>query len=700
MGILVKKYQNGGSLFNVGKIDMGADDYSKFMSEYGAAATGGGRGSRAGAFGKTRSIGKTPAERELAALQGGLTSDINYYQTKKKELRDQMDSMLETDKEADKTPEYKELLNEFYELETQYLPAIKSMSKLYSTSKTAFGSAKAGNAPAIMGNQAIVYDTEEKKHKVIDAGELVRNATKYQLLTANEVLTKRADNPEFSGFTDLGKASMTLINNAYGQESFTDYIKDRTKAAGYIKQSGSVYKTPDGKTLDFRGGLEPGNATTKTNAGQLNILYNDLLTNNSSANNYVTAIAIQDLYTKAKTNNELYANLDDAKLMEELQKTKEQKLANNINLALIVDTKNGGTGGVNSLAFKDTKRNVMSLAALRLSKDNKTLEVPGIKVGDQVYSKLMNIPSSKVDKGGDLLEYGFKDINNKIKDIEEADNIADKNPYLRRTLDNNTFVNNLKEDNAEITTVDGTPIQTLVEDGNLQYITIPPKTQLHLMLAPVEVGENGKERVNFNSDEQRKIDEAIAESYKELEDAGYDAEAIQMDGDKELKQRAIALANKKLREKGVTGNLKIKMVAAFDVLYYSDKGALKYNYSITASDNEADYLDNINDDVRTSRVRKTKVFVPLSDSFFANMFASDALGSDFVRTLKYNDLMGMQKSSNESIYTPRSSAKAIAGKFHQNKEEGGKLEAPDEQEEEIIKPDGPASIDDVVKLLF
>jgi hypothetical protein len=694
MGILIKKYQKGGGLFSVGEVDMGEKDHTTFLKDNDASMVGGKSGRSSGYRGHT---GKSAADKQMDLLKDGLTSDITYYQAKKDALLAQLKDMQETDDNAEQTPEYKTLLNEYHKLETQQLPAIKRMAKLYSTAKTAFTKKGASNAPAITGNQAVVLDAKNGVYKIVSNEELVRNAPNYQLLTANEVLTERASNPQFSGFTDLGRVADTIINNAYGQESFSKYIKQRVSNAGYIKGPTGAYTAPNGKVLDIRGTIASGDdMKTKSNLPALKEIYSDILANNNSASNYAEALAVQDLYNKSKQQNELYSEASEKDLYSKLIESRDDVLARSLNSALYVDQADNSS---DSFMFKDVKRNVVNLAALRMAKNREQIEVPGIKSSSEMTNMLFNTPASTIDKGSELLEDGFKYAYEAAGGKEKRgdyDSAGDSDSYARRTIDNNSFINNAKDPNAMITTVDGTPLQSLVTNGNMQFVTIPKGTKLYIMLAPVVTDTDGHERVSFNSKQQQLLDSAITEAYEELDREGYSQEALSMSADRELKAKAVKKVNEKLVEKGVNpDNLKVKMVLAFDVLFEVDSDKKGYRFMTGASPDESKFLNDVNDDVWTRRVKKTKVFVPLSDSFFSNMFANDAFGSDYVRTMKYNDLMGMMKKSNESNYKPSNLAKTRAQEqYNKNKdtksmEDGGELE-----------PAGAISPQEAVRVLF
>jgi predicted DNA-binding ArsR family transcriptional regulator len=100
------------------------------------------------------------------------------------------------------------------------------------------------------------------------------------------------------------------------------------------------------------------------------------------------------------------------------------------------------------------------------------------------------------------------------------------------------------------------------------------------------------------------------------------------------------------------------------------------------SDDEQSFMEGVNTDGWASDTRKATVFVPLSESFYSNAFASDTFGDNFTRSFKINDWIGMLKEANWKPYDPQQQAAAekrrrelaeLEKKSEQNKKEGGKL---------------------------
>jgi len=694
MGILVRKRQEGGSLFDIGEVYMGEDAFSNFLDKTYSSKGGSSRG-RSGYRGSSGRYGKTATEKETASLTGALPSDIKYYQDRKNTLKTEMETMVKEDANATSSPDYKSKMQEYYKLETEFLPQMKLMSKTYSTSKTAFGNAKAGDAPAIAGNEAVVFDKGDKTFGLVNIEELVRNAPKYQLLSASEVLTARQDNPQFSGFTDLGQKSMQIINNAYGQASFDKFVKDRVKSAGYYKDNSGKWVTPEGQPLSLQGQIKEGGKSIKTNAYNLNMLMDDILSNTgSNANTYVRNLAVRDLYNQSRTNNDLYVDAPKEELNSMMAETELEKLNSQIGISLFVDEKKGsgsgsggGAGGYGGKdALRSIKRNQMAIANATMMKDKAPIEIEG---RDKNY--VFDAPSAEVQQGSQLIEMGFKKANEAADgDRTKYDEIGDDNEYARRTLKNNEFIQSMKGSHAEITTVDGTPIKDLTTDNNEQFVTIPPNTSLHLVLAPVEVDTEGNEHVNFNSAEKQKLDEAIKKAYDYLEDHNMSREELVFSGgDAKMQQEAVNIANKFLEKAGVKGDLRIKVVAAFDVIYESARDKKSYKYSRATTEEEAEFLNDINDDIWTRRARKTKAFVPLSESFYSNMFSSNAFGADFEKDFTVNEWIGMLKTKNETPYNPMAQAGAISKEDYQE-DKAAKKRADG----------GVISADDAMSLLF
>ena len=698
MGILVRKYQQGGELYYSKGTNFGNDVYREYMYKTMGAASGyGSRAPSAYKSGSSKSgTGKTPEEKEATALTGALSSDIDFYKEKKSQLSQELEELSK--KDAEDTPEYKQKLTEYYELETEYLPKMKAMAKLYSTSKTAFGSKDAGDAPAIANGMAIVYDTSDKEYKVVSADDLIKNAKNYQLQTAGEVLTKRANDRSFSGFTDVGKAAELIINNAYGQKSFDKYVQSKIKGLGYERKNG-VYTSPDGDVLSLDGGINGGDKTgktTKTNAQNVKLLFNDILGNDGSfASSYVTNLALRKLYNRSRISDD-YKDIDDTKLNEALAKERYETLKSNLRSAIKVDQKDqtgkGGSGEGSIDPGKPKYSNVMEIGAARLLTNKEHIEVENDDALNlEGYTRLYNVPAANIDLGGKLMELGYEDTNKALKGdyTSNMDDKADDDPYLRRTIDNNTFVKRMAGSNGVITNVEGVPLVDLTDGKSAQKITTPRHTNVHLVLAPVEE-KNGRAYVNFNSDYANKAQAAIEKTYKELEDEGITREVIALGRNKEAMKKAEELANKNLKAAGVN-NLTIRLAAAFDVLYEAENKG-ETNYSWKASDEDSEFMNNINDDVWTRDVMKTKAFVPVSDSFFANMFAEDAFPSEFRRHYQGKNWEAILKEKNETDFDPASGAGGISNHMM---EEERKQAAKKEQEGGKL-----ASADEVAKLLF
>jgi len=694
MGILVKKKQAGGALFDIGSPNMGENDFKGFIE-----STRGSRGRSSGggsSYGSKRRTGKTKDEKEFDALTGALNSDIEYYKAQKRKIKEDMETLVkEGGEEATSSPEYKNLISEYHKLETEWLPSMKRMAQLYSTTKTAFGNAHAADSPAIVGNEAIVFDNKNKKYDVVQVDNLVREAPNYKLLNGADVLTLRMNNSQFSGFTELGNAAMTFLNTAYGDESFNDYVKGRVKQAGYYKDNGQYVNT-SGDVLDLSGKIEKTgdpkkDKKVKTNVYNLNMLMNDILDNSgSNATNYLYGVSVRNLYNKSRHNNDAFVEASDEDLQKLMSQNLINTLHNNIATALVVDTggKSDGTGsednGLNMLggdkALSKINRNVFAVANATLGKKREPIEVAGAKRNDKIYSNMYSVPTAEVGRGKTgktVLDAGF-DLVEKASDYDanEYDKIGGDDSFKRRTVDNNTIIKSILGNNGQLTTADGTPITQLTTDENVQYITTAPGTDMYLMLAPVET-VNGKKRVNFNSSEKKKIDKAIQEAYDEMDRKGISKTDITLGGNESLRKELAKIATQKLKDAGVKGNLTIQVVAAFDVLFEVARNKRDYKYMKTPSEEEADFLDKVNSGVFTDRVRKATVFAPLSEGFYSNMFASNAFGADFDSEYSVNDWLGMIKSVNWSPYDVNAQAKAEKEQREretaEKKQHGGKL---------------------------
>ena len=216
MGILVEKKQQGGRIFaDTSKMDLGARDYTKLVSLYGAADR-----SARGSMGRT-SPATSSAATAKKRLDGALQSDLNYYNTVKRNTESAIAEGLERDPDGfDDTPEYSELTRKLYQLEAEYAPQLKNMAKLFGTSKTSFMKKDAGDSPAVLNDHAIVFDKSANGYTIINQVELIKNANNYDLASVSDVVNKRENDARFSGFTKLGQFATQIMDNAYGQKSF------------------------------------------------------------------------------------------------------------------------------------------------------------------------------------------------------------------------------------------------------------------------------------------------------------------------------------------------------------------------------------------------------------------------------------------------------------------------------------------------
>jgi len=650
MGILKKrKYQTGGVFGGFDKYELGADDFTGLFKTSGPSTAG-------GSYQGLKSTGSSSGKTESSNLSGALQSDIQYYTQRKDEIKESIKEGLDRDPDGfDDTAEYESLTRELYSLEKEFLPQMKSMAKLYSTSKTNFMKRNAGDAPAILNGQALVRDVATNEYKLVDEYDLVRNAKQYQLLTAADAATKRQTDSEFSGFTDLGKFATQVMDNAFGQESFDKFLKSRISSMGYVKRNDGKFANAEGDVLDL-GGVEygpDGGMQIKTNSPQILNLISDISNNKGSkATNYSESIATRDLYNKAKNSSVDLTELPDQDIYQLLEQNKTQALVNQLKTSLIVDQGKGGgsgDGSTGSLAFKPVKRNVVSNALVTMDRGRQRMEVDdAIKKEDEgAGSLLYSMPAGKVYNGDQLLNAGYKSAYSPYSKESEEEELI--NPQLR-TLENNSFINNLSE-NGVVTTVDGKPVMSLVEEGDGKYITTPENSSLYFMIAPIETDASGKEYVNFDNKYSKQVKEATQVVQDYLEKNGVTAEDIALGRDREKMQRVLAEANaeaaKVLGDKyGKTPpNLRLGVAASFDVIYETKRSTKKYKYSKEASQSEKAFLNKITPDTWERFVRKTKAFVPVGQSFWVNSAASDAFGNKFERTFTYNDWMGIMQSS-------------------------------------------------------
>jgi len=638
MSILVKRMQQGGGLYADPKtMDLGARSLMVLL---------GNQGGRGSVYPQVRPAKYTNNNKKNSTtdIKEGLPSDINFYNLKKQEIDSRIQELMLDGINNDEKAEYEQLLRGKYELENSLRPQIKTRYSLYKTTKSHYDKEKSGDLPAISGGMAFVIDKDEiqnlrpnmsmqeileegkKVYKIVDEMELLRNADKYNVLTASDLLDLKTNNVIFSGFTSLGQSAEKFLNNLYGDESFLTHLNKQLSHSGYTKHKGFM--------VDDNGRKISPDAITeknKNNLEQIKDLYNNILHNiTSNSYNYIKARAVYDTYLSSiRGGGVKTTNKSDDEIKSILDKNISKTLLRSIKQAVVKDMElddgNGSsTGRGGSSSGKDKKYNVMALALGNMGNNEDKISMPIDAKGDKALALAYSTKSSYVDNGGLIIEKGYNMY---------EDNTTEES--TKRLLKNNQVVRNIKGSKGVISTVDGKNIYELV--GNEDYVTTPSNTDMHIILAPIEK-RDGKDYVNFNNKYAQEIALAVDKVYEEWNKQGIDARNIV--GDPELHKKAENIANNVLKEelgnKGIKPpkNLRIGLAVAFDVLYMAEGNVKDYKYQWDASpvQDEAT-MDGLG--INTwlpDTYKKTKVFVPVSRSFFTNIKSYNYFDEDYLRT--------------------------------------------------------------------
>jgi hypothetical protein len=619
--VIIKKLQQGGSIYaDTSKVDYGARNLMDLFKTNTQVP----RQSES-PFGSRKGQNNTPTTDDK--IPEGLQSDIDYYVNKKTEIENKISKLLLDGIDNDEKAEYEQLLKDKYALESVVKPKIKSMYKLFQTSKTKFANSKAGDTPAIIDNNAIVIDKDEKLYKIVPVNELVKNANKYDLLSASQAFSNRMNDYRFSGFTNLGTTADRIINEAYGSSEFLKYINDRIQKLGYTKLGRSKLKLPSSAVISFDDIKfdEFGNISTKTNRENLKALAYDVLGDpNSNAFRYMYNNAADEVYNEVKSGSTKIKS--DRELQEKINYKMISNLLRFMKGSLFVDQSkepNEFDGGL-SLAdkLKTVKRSVYNIATSKLLTETKELGVaPGIEKESNAGELLYKVNSVEIPKSQMLLDNGYKEATKTNAD-------DDANLNNKRILKNNQLINTLKDGNSYISGADGTPIDKMVDDGDIQYITTPKDSRMYFLIAPMEKTEDGKYVVNFENTYYKNMPGIIKEVFAELSQKITPEEAASGKHIKEL-QAAVKKIDAKLRKSGgIPDGTKLGVALAFDVIINMDDSYEDYKYSKDASSNEDDYLYAISPNWFERNTKRMTVFAPVGRSFWNIVLSPNVMGPE------------------------------------------------------------------------
>jgi len=626
MGILIRKMQQGGGLFaNPATMDLGARDMTGLI-KLATSPSSSGRGTYGNGYRRnTKSTAPKPPK-----LDGMLPSDIDYYNAVNSDINSKLAAGIKADNGFESTAAYDSLIQRKHELETIEVPKMKNMQTTYTKIRNGFGN-KDGAIPAIYNDRVLVHDGN--KYEFIDYKKLMDDTASYNVISVNDLLDLRQNNFQFSGFTSLGRDSMKILNKAYGQEELSKFIKTQITGSGYRKGNVGYLDANDNSidltniTFDDDGLVvikqgKPGK-TTKSNANQIGSILDNILTlNDSKVSNYLTASAVRTMLSQESLKKGKFKDADN--ILANIFDYKRSGLAKHLKSALIVENK-GGTvagGGIDdmTLAARNTniKLNKPYIATITMFKNPESVEVGyNIDKDSKEGALLYFMPSSKVHDGEVLIENGYKGA-------------------TKRILDNNTFIQSMKDNKSPITTVDGLNIYDLVESEDANWLATVPRTSLFFIIAPIELDNKGAQKVNFKSKYAIQIATAVERTYAELNAKGITAEELAKGDNKEVMKEAVATAQAELEEilkkEGVADSgVRLGVAATYEVMYFSkvDYGDItKYPYTNKMTEAEEDMLDDNEINYLRSVSRKTRVFQPLGQSFWDIMKSSKVFGPE------------------------------------------------------------------------
>lgn len=670
MGILIKKKQAGGVFADPRYLVLNAKGQMQ-------QPVGGGVRGQKGNFAKPIS-GKAKTKSSAADLEGFLPSDIKYYQSELSRIASAMDSGFSANIKFDETPEYEMLLKEKYDLEATKAPQMKSMNKLYEKTSSKFQTNMAGDAPAIVNNVALVRTIDEAtkslKYTAVTVDELLTNPSIYQVLKGQDIIELRKSDPNFSGFTGLGRIADQIISTAYGSKNFEKEIDDHLSRVGYEKFKGKYINidTKQGLGLDNLKFDPTSNLITKSNYKQLGAAQNALMSDRNHLTEYLSNKSIIFLQNKLASGA---IKIDDKNNTLDILKSRSisTQIARKLVSSLIQDEqKNTGT-----MDKKDKHGNIFSDAGTQLLQNKHRIEIDNINDANPAVGSVMNVlPAAFVQMGGEFFNTGYGED---IKD-DESKGVTAGN---RKTLKNNAIIQNMKGGQSEMTTYDGTLITDIVDDGDLNYAIIPTNANLHIVLAPTVKNEQGDIVVDFTNEFTPKMMQAIAETYEELKKQNI-TEADLIKGG-EVIEKAQKIAREKLKEilgEGITNAPEIRASFAFNIQYEVDSESSKdpkAGWVVDDSDLHS-IIDEPSGWWGADDAKETLAFIPISTSFWTGMFKRGTFDKKFENVISAARYEGALKT------TPKIGLLDITGiadykayeQYNRKKKFGGKLASTEE----------------------
>lgn len=248
-----KKFQAGGNI-DMYTIPIG-EQYTPiklatpgFASLYKPAAATAGRGVGSGASGRGRGV----AAKEDRLKAKGFANDIKYAFDKRDGLQTLMASRAAADPDYMGSAQY---INDYKEFQqsNRDIAQLEAIQKDYNTALK--GKNIEGGAYAILGDEALVFDSADNTNKIVNLQEAMSTVNKdgnkrYRMETIATAQNLRSRDDKFHGFTDEGKFLQNLILNSYNSEDLYDAVDDGFEKAGITSSVGTKLTMADGTVID------------------------------------------------------------------------------------------------------------------------------------------------------------------------------------------------------------------------------------------------------------------------------------------------------------------------------------------------------------------------------------------------------------------------------------------------------------------
>lgn len=646
MGILIKKRQAGGSLFaNPDRLVLNANTPTQRMNTTQPKGSYGG------------SAAKQASKKSATDLKDALPSDLKFYKQEEARIARAIAEGIAANEHFDDTPEYEMLLKEHHNLMSVKIPQLKSMNELYKTGYKKFSTNAAGDAPAIVNDQAIVQvidrnSDEAGRYKTVHVNTLLTDAKQYRLLKGQEVLKHRHNNSEFSGFTDLGVYADQVISTAYGSKNYNKELNNALEDVGYVKTKGGYKNVKRNKILNLDNLTydDSSKLITKSNYANVMAVYTALTNEGeTNLNTYLKHKSIAFLHNKI-ANDRIKLDDKNNNISALIGRSIGTQLATKLKTSITIDedeetqAKTSGGSSKKGINSKDKHTNFMSNAVVSMFQNEHKIAIDNINSADPAVANIMNtLPAGFVQDGNLYFETGYGENN-------KEDASKDESPSNRKTIKNNKIIQNMMGGQSDMTNYAGVPITTLVDNRDLNKAIIPPDASLHIILAPTLVNKAGKVVTDFTNEFTPKAMQAIANTYEQLKREGITEADIAKGTDKGAMERAQKIAQAEL-VKLVQGNTKniptIRATFAFNIQYDSDGDSVKREDAGWEVDSEVLYsiIDEDWGRLTVNYAKETVAFIPISTSYWSRIFQQGSFPSKFEYKINADRYEGVLKTT-------------------------------------------------------